>query len=123
MKALYYIRMIFNLLGLFLTFMLIQNITQVGLAGYLYLVIYLLFSLMTIKEVLSQKAIYKKDLVYNLMQIGFTFYLGIIVFKTYHDKIVVMENTIKYFDINYLILSVLLAIISSYKFWDVYTQR
>ena len=115
--------MIFNLLGLFLTFMLIQNITQVGLAGYLYLVIYLLFSLMTIKEVLSQKAIYKKDLVYNLMQIGFTFYLGIIVFKTYHDKIVVMENTIKYFDINYLILSVLLAIISSYKFWDVYTQR
>lgn len=110
--------MIFFVISLVLTFMLIKNITQVGLVGYLYLIIFILFSILIIQQVLSQKMNYKRDLVYNIMQMGYTLYLGVIVFKTYYDKIVVMDSTIKYFTINYLILSILLIIIASYKIWD-----
>ncbi len=117
-KIFYYLRMIFFVISLVLTFMLIKNITQVGLVGYLYLIIFILFSILIIQQVLSQKMNYKRDLVYNIMQMGYTLYLGVIVFKTYYDKIVVMDSTIKYFTINYLILSILLIIIASYKIWD-----
>ena len=117
-KVFYYLRMIFFVISLVLTFMLIKNITQVGLVGYLYLIIFILFSILIIQQVLSQKMNYKRDLVYNIMQMGYTLYLGVIVFKTYYDKIVVMDSTIKYFTINYLILSILLIIIASYKIWD-----
>ena len=122
-KVFYYLRMIFFVISLVLTFMLIKNITQVGLVGYLYLIIFILFSILIIRQVLSQKMNYKRDLVYNIMQIGYTLYLGVIVFKTYYDKIVVMDSTIKYFTINYLILSILLIIIASYKIWDIHYER
>ena len=122
-KIFYYLRMVFFIITLFLTFLLIQNITQVGLTGYIYLVIFMIFTLMTIYEVLTQKKIYQKDLIYNIMYIGFTLYLGLIVFKTYYDKIVVMDNTIKYFNLNYLILSILLIILKFYKICDIKTSK
>ena len=122
-KVFYYLRMIFFVISLVLTFMLIKNITQVGLVGYLYLIIFILFSILIIRQVLSQKMNYKRDLVYNIMQIGYTLYLGVIVFKTYYDKIVVMDNTIKYFNLNYLILSILLIIIKFYKICDIKTSK
>ena len=116
-KIFYYLRMIFFVISLILTFMLIQNIMQVGVVGYIYLTIYILYAFLMIWQVLSQKEYYKKDIVYNLMQVGFSLYLGVIVFKTYYDKIVVMDNTIKYFMVNYIILSILLVIMSIYIMW------
>lgn len=116
-KIFYYLRMIFFVISLILTFMLIQNIMQVGVVGYIYLTIFILYAFLMIWQVLSQKKYYKKDIVYNLMQVGFSLYLGVIVFKTYYDKIVVMDNTIKYFMVNYIILSILLVIMSIYIMW------
>ncbi len=116
-KVFYYLRMIFFVISLILTFMLIQNIMQVGVVGYIYLTIFILYAFLMIWQVLSQKKYYKKDIVYNLMQVGFSLYLGVIVFKTYYDKIVVMDNTIKYFMVNYIILSILLVIMSIYIMW------
>lgn len=116
-KILYYLRMFFFVISLVLTFLLIQNITQVGIAGYLYLVVFILFALLSIWQVLSQKKCFKKDIIYNIMQMGFTLYLGVIVFKTYYDKIVVMDSTIKYFMVNYVILSILLVIMTIYIMW------
>ena len=116
-KIFYYLRMIFFVISLILTFMLIQNIMQVGVVGYIYLTIFILYAFLMIWQVLSQKEYYKKDIVYNLMQVGFSLYLGVIVFKTYYDKIVVMDNTIKYFMVNYIILSILLVIMSIYIMW------
>lgn len=113
-KVLYYLRLFFLIISLFLTFLLIQNITQVGIIGYLYLIIFIIFALLSIKDVLNRTKM-MKDIIYSVMQIGFTLYLGVIVFKTYHDKIVVMDNTIKYFRVNYIILSILLIIIAAYK--------
>lgn len=118
-KILYYLRMFFFVISLVLTFMLIQNITQVGISGYFYLFISIVFALFTIYQVITNDIKYKKDVIYNMMQMGFTIYLGVIVFKTYYDKIVVMDNTIKYFIVNYIILSVLLMIMMIYKIWDV----
>ena len=116
-KVFYYLRMIFFVISLILPFMLIQNIMQVGVVGYIYLTIFILYAFLMIWQVLSQKKYYKKDIVYNLMQVGFSLYLGVIVFKTYYDKIVVMDNTIKYFMVNYIILSILLVIMSIYIMW------
>ena len=117
-KIFYYLRLLFLIISLFLTFLLIQNITQVGIIGYFYLIIFIIFVLLTIKDVLMQNKSNKKDIIYSSMQIGYVLYLGVVVFKTYYDKIVVMDNTINYFRINYFILSILLIIIALYKIYD-----
>ncbi len=122
-KSIYLIRIILFLIQFYLVFSIIGCILQVGLVGYMFLLLYILYVLKIIMELLSKKTRYQNDFVYNFMQIGLFFYMGVIFIKILSDKLIVIENTKNYFITNYLILSLLLIFISLYSLLELRDSR
>ncbi len=122
-KNIYAIRIIAFIIQFYLMFLLIPRIISVGLFGYLLLIIYIIYDLMIIKELISKKKKYKYDFIYDFMQIGFVFYLSVIIFKIYHDHIYVIKSTLTYFKVNYIIMSLLLIFIILYSFCELRLRK
>ena len=108
LKSLYYLRLFLFIIQFYFVFMISSCILQIGILGYVFFVVYFIYILKVIVELLSKKTIYKYDLVYNFMQCGLFIYLGILMFKILVNKIVVIDNTISYFRVNFIIIILLL---------------
>ena len=67
-------------------------------------------------EILSKKNYYRGDALYNLMQVGLMFYLMLFSFRVNYSKIYVNSVSLQYFNINYIILSILFLVILLYSF-------
>ena len=117
-KIIYIIRIITFIIHFYLLFLLTHSYLNIGVLGIIFILLDLVYSLKIIAELLSKKESYSHDIVYNIMQIGLTFYLGILSYKVYFDNMVVFSDTIGYFKLNYGILSVLLLFIIIYSFLE-----
>ena len=122
-KIVYAIRLFLFIIHFYLMFILIPSIISTGLCGYLLLIVYLIYIVMIINEILLKKKRYKYDLIYNYMQIGFIFYLAIIDFKVYYDHIYVIRKTLNYFNVNYIIMSLLLMFIIIYFLYELKEKK
>lgn len=117
-KIVYIIKMILFVLHFYFVFLMLHNILDTGLFGIIFIVIYLMFILKTIFELLSKKDRYKNDIIYNVMNIGVYLYLLVISIKTYLAKIYVTRITLSYFKTNYIILSILIIFIFVYNYLE-----
>ena len=70
-----------------------------------------------------KKRKYKYDIMYDFMQIGFVFYLFVMNYKIEHDHIYVIKNTLSYFRINYVIMSLLLIFIITYSLCELRLRK
>ncbi len=114
-RVIYYIKLILYIIHFYFVFLMLHNILDTKIYGLIFLIIYIIFAIKVLIELLSKKDRYKNDLVYNIMHIGVYFYLLIVSVKTYISKIYVTRLTLNYFKINYIILSVLILFIFIYS--------
>ncbi len=114
-KISYNLKIIFFIIHFYFVFILIDSILNTKYVGPIFLIIYLLFVMINLKEMLSKKKRYKNDLIYNTMQIGLYLYLIIFSLRVNINQLFVNINTNTYFLINYIILSLLLLFIFIYN--------
>ncbi len=114
-RIIYIIKIILFVIHFYFVFLMLPNILDTKIYGYVFLVIYLIFVFRTLLELLSKKDRYKNDIVYNVMHIGVYLYLLIVSIKTYISKIYVTRITISYFRTNYIILGLLIIFIFIYS--------
>ena len=114
-RGLYYTRMILFIIQFFLLFYIINSLFQVGWYILFFGVIYLFYVLKIIIEMLSKKLIYQDDWVYNVMQIGVVLYIFVLFYRIKFSYVVVVKETMKYFLINFGIVSILLLFIMAYS--------
>lgn len=117
-KIIYIIKLLLFIMNFYFMFIMLDNVLDTYIYGIIFIVLYLLFTVKIIYEIISKKLKYKEDIIYNIMQIGFIIYLLIISINTSITKIYVTRITISYFRINYLILSVLIVFILAYSFLE-----
>ena len=117
-RVIYYIKLILYIIHFYFVFLMLHNILDTKIYGLIFLIIYIIFAIKVLIELLSKKDQYKNDLVYNIMHIGVYFYLLIVSVKTYISKIYVTRLTLNYFKINYIILSVLILFIFIYSYLE-----
>ena len=85
------------------------------ICGYIFLIIYFVYVIKNIIELLAKKKRYRNDLIYNLMQIGLIGYLIFFSLSSVINKVYVTKITYSYFRNNYIILSVLILFILIYN--------
>lgn len=117
-KIIYAIRLFLFIIHFYLIFILINNTLSVGLLAYIFLIIDIFYALVIIWQLIYKKRKYKYDMIYNLMQIGFDIYLSIIIFKIYYEHLYVLNKTLTYFKVNFIIMSILLVFIIVYSFYE-----
>ena len=122
-KIVYYFRMLLFVIHFYFIFSVLHNILDMKIYGYIFLIIYFIYIIKSIIELLSKKKRYKNDLIYNLMQIGFFSYIIGISIKIYLNKLYVTNNTITYFKTNYLIASLLIVFIVIYSILSFYNKK
>ena len=117
-KIIYIIRVIFFIIHFYLLFIIAHSYLNIGILGKIYLIFDIIYSIKIIIEMLSKKEKYQKDIIYNIMQIGLTFYLGILSYKIYIDNMLVFNDTLSYFYTNYGILLGLIIFILVYSYLE-----
>jgi hypothetical protein len=93
---------------------MLNNILDTKVFGYLFLLIYAIYIIKSIIELLSGKKRYKNDTIYNLMQIGVLVYIIFLAIKVTVNGMYVTEITYPYFRSNCQIISVLIIFILIY---------
>ena len=111
----YYTRMFLLVIHFYLVFSMLPCILDTKIFGYIFLLIYVIFIIKNILEILSKKKRYINDLIYNLMQIGLYIYIIVIGIKVNINELYVTNNTLSYFKTNYIITSLLILFIIIYS--------
>lgn len=122
-KIIYITRLIFFILHMLMLFMLLGNITYIGLIGYLFLIVDAIYIIVVIKELLSKNLIYQKDLYYNIMQLGLFAYITVLWSKLYFNNNLYTKEFVAYLKNNYIILMVLLIFLIFYNLCLVNKKR
>lgn len=112
-NIIYPIRIILFIIHLLMLFMIIDDIVYVSF-GYLFLFVDIIYIIRVIMELFSQKSLYKKDIYYNIMQIGLYTYIGILWGRLTFGGIFGKELLL-YLKINYIILSILFLFLTLYS--------
>ena len=115
-KIIYYIKLFLFVINFYFIFTMLHNILDTKIFGIIFIIMYLIYVIKIILEMLSKKERYKQDLIYNLMQTGLIIYIMIISIRCMVVKMYVTRFTIPYFRINYIILSVLIIFILIYNY-------
>lgn len=114
-NILYCIRIILFIMHLLMLFTVLNNIVDVGLIGYLFLIIDSIYVIRVIFELLSQKKCYKNEIYYNIMQIGLFIYIIVLWYKLYFDNTLLTKEFFVYLKTNYIILIILIAFLLFYS--------
>lgn len=112
-KIIYPIRIILFIIHLLMLYMMIDDIVYVSF-GYLFLFIDIIYVIRVIMELFSQKSLYKKDIYYNIMQIGLYTYIGVLWYRLTFGSIISKELLL-YLKTNYIILSILFLFLTFYS--------
>lgn len=112
-KIIYPIRIILFIIHLLMLYMMIDDIVYVSF-GYLFLIIDIVYVIRVIMELFSQKSLYKKDIYYNIMQIGLYTYIGVLWYRLTFGSIFSKELLL-YLKTNYIILSILFLFLTFYS--------
>ena len=114
----YYIKLVLFIISFYFIFTMLHNILDTKIYGIIFIIFYLIYAFKLIIELLSQKARFKNDYIYNFMQIGLIIYILIISIRCSINKIYVTNFTYPYFRINFIILSILILFILIYSIVD-----
>ena len=112
-SIIYPIRIVLFIIHLLMLYMIIDDIVCVSF-GYLFLFVDVIYVIRVIIELFSQKSLYKKDIYYNIMQIGLYTYIGILWGRLTFGGIFGKELLL-YLKINYIILSILFLFLTLYS--------
>ena len=113
-KSIYIIRLLLLVINFYFVFNMLNNILDTKIYGIIFIIMYLVYVIKIVSELISRKKEYQDDPIYNFMQIGFMAYLLIISIKTNAAKIYVTKITLSYFQTNYIVLSILIVFILVY---------
>ena len=119
----YYIKMFLFIVHFYFVFLMLHSILDTKIFGYLFLFFYFIYVVKIILELLSKKQRYKCDIIYNLMQIGFSFYVMFIATKINIDDLYVTVNTYTYFKTNYIIASMLIVFALIYSLVELHDSK
>ena len=116
---LYIVRIISFIIQFYLVFMISDAIIHTGFFGWLFVSIYVVYNIVMIIELLGERAGKKKDLIYNIMQLCYFFYIFVFFFRIRISNFFVGSETVGYFNLNFGILCVLLVFILLYDFIEI----
>ena len=119
----YYTKIFLLLIHFYFVFIILHTILDTKIFGYIFLVIYFIYIIKCIIELLSQKKRFKNDWIYNLMQIGVLGYILFMAIKVSINEMYVTEMTYSYFRTNYLIISILFIFIMMYSFIELSDKK
>ena len=114
-NILYYLRLTLFIIHLFMLFTVLGDIIDVGLMGYLFLIVDSIFILRIIFELLTKKDCYKKEIYYNIMQIGLFSYIAVLWSKLYFGSVILNNEFLVYLKNNCIILIVLIIFLIFYS--------
>jgi hypothetical protein len=102
--------------------MIIDTIVYTGFFGYLFVLVYFLYStIITIQLLRTQKESY--DIIYSIMQLSYFIYIIVFFFRIRISNVFVGVETIPYFKLNFGVLCLLLAFILLYSFIELKFEK
>ena len=122
-KIIYYFKILLFTIHFYFVFAMLHDILDTKFFGYLFLIIYFVYIIKTIIELLSKKDRYKNDLIYNFMQIGFLSYIVFISIKVNVNVMYVTNITYPYFRTNFIIISILIIFSLIYSFIELDNKK
>ena len=113
-NILYYFRYILFVLHIFLVFQLLYILLRMSYFGIIFIIMDIIYIVMVITQLLSAKLRYKREIIYNCMQIGYFAYLALFFIKI---KTNYVTPTLSYDFLrnNLIVLSLLILIIIFYS--------
>ena len=111
----YFLRLMLFIFHIVMIYMLLDVIMRVGLFGYIFLIIDIIYILKILLEFLSKKERYQKEIYYNIMQIGLFAYIIVLWSKLCFDNIIYTLDFVNYLKNNFIILSILIAFLLLYS--------
>ena len=114
-KTLYILRIILFIIYLLVMFLLIDNLFKLNITSLIYFILNLIYSFIIILTILSKKHFFKKNISYNLLNIGIYIYT-IMLYKitNLNTRLDILKN-IAYFKNNFIMISILLISIIIYS--------
>ena len=113
-KILYYFRYLTFIVHIFVVFQLLYILLRMKFSGILFLIVDIIYIIIVITQLLGAKLRYKKEIIYNLMQIGFYVYFGMFFYKI-KTNYITPSLSYEFLRNNLLVLSVLLLVIMIYS--------
>ena len=113
-KILYYFRYIAFILHIFVVFQLLYILLRMKYSGILFLVIDIIYIIIIITQLLGAKLRYKREIIYNLMQIGFYIYFGMFFYKI-KTNFITPSLSYEFLRNNLLVLTILIVVIMIYS--------
>ena len=113
-KILFYFRHIVFILHIFVVYQLLDILLRMKYYGVIFIILDLIFIIVVLTQLLGAKLRYKKEMIYNFMQMGFYIYLGIFFYKI-KTNFITPTMSFAFLRNNLIILSLLLVIIMFYS--------
>ena len=113
-KVLYFLRVTIFTLHIFVVFQLLYIILRMKYAGIIFLVVDILYIIIVLTQLLGAKLRYKKEVIYNFMQIGFYIYFAMFFIKI-KTNFITPTLSYEFLRNNFLVLSLLLIVILVYS--------
>ncbi len=113
-NIIYYSRYILFILHNFIVFQLLYIILRMKAFGIIYLILEITYIIVIITQLLGAKLRYKREIIYNCMQIGFYIYL-ILFFIKIRTNYITPSLSFIFLRNNFIVLSILLVIIMIYS--------
>ena len=113
-NIIYYSRYILFILHNFIVFQLLYIILRMNAFGIIYLILEIIYIIVIITQLLGAKLRYKREIIYNCMQIGFYIYL-ILFFIKIRTNYITPSLSFIFLRNNFIVLSILLVIIMIYS--------
>ena len=114
MYIIYYSRYVLFILHNFIVFQLLYIILRMKAFGIIYLILEIIYIIVIITQLLGAKLRYKREIIYNCMQIGFYIYL-ILFFIKIRTNYITPSLSFIFLRNNFIVLSILLVIIMIYS--------
>lgn len=113
-KIIYYLRIFLFIIYLITIFLLINNLYSSNIYSIIYFFLNLIYSFVIILSILSKKEIFKKNIAFNLLNIGIYIYTMMLYYITITNSKLDIITNINYFNKNFILMNCLLIGITSY---------
>ena len=113
-NIIYYSRYVLFILHNFIVFQLLYIILRMKAFVIIYLILEIIYIIVIITQLLGAKLRYKREIIYNCMQIGFYIYL-ILFFIKIRTNYITPSLSFIFLRNNFIVLSILLVIIMIYS--------
>lgn len=113
-KIFYYVRILLFIFYLFIMFLLIDNIYNFEIFSIIFYLTNIVYSFLIILSILSKKITFKKNIIFNLLNIGVYIYIFTLYSIVKSNSSLDILNNIVYFRNNFVMISTLLIGIITY---------